>query len=783
MKNATRLMVTASAAAMMLHPGIARAQAQEPETKHSAALAEADIIVTARRQSERLQDIPVAVTALDKSFLENHTVQNLTELSQYVAGIKIETTVSPDQYILSLRGQRSSLVLSGVDPAVGLYVNEVPYSLAIGASQQFYDLESIQVLKGPQGTLFGQSTTGGAVLFTTARPTDVLEGSLKGGVKFFNGNSGYYGTAVLNLPVSEKLSVRIAASGIDREGYIKNKGPFPPIPGTPIPEARLNSRGTGDFSDDREINGRLSILFKPTDTVESLTVGTYGKMWTNGTGKHWTANNPNGFVQLVYGFYGLDAQQIFSDYQSMLKQNFWSAVNPIDQYVNTKTWGILNNTSIELSDTLTLRNIINYRHFHRDQRIEVMGAPFSIITPNNPVDGHEWSEELQLQGHALDGKLDFTSGLFFFEQKTDVRTGGVVLSMQPTDVYSNNVARSYAVYAQGTYSFTDQLSLTLGGRYTWDDRTVHIDGLSRVVTPTRCSLLVTGGGAALPIDACVIANSVSYSTPTWTVSLNYKLDPETLLYLAHRRGYRSGGLSLYGTSLTTALPFKPEKVTDIEFGTKRTWFLGGEASLITNLAAYYSDYKDAIRNISPPGGNPADILLTNASSAKIYGGELEMTLIPVKGLTIAGSAAYVHAKFGDFPTANGDATGNPLANVPRWALTGSIRYAPMDNENGKISLGVEGYYQSMFWFDDENQTPGVDGPIDSIRQPGYGLLSLRVDWENVMGSNIKASAFVTNLTKTEYYLGGSTLLYTGLGANAAVPGDPRVFGIELGIDF
>lgn len=781
-----KILVTASAAAMLCHAATAQAQAQDnrdEEQTTGTATATSEIVVTARRQAELLQDIPIAVTALGDEFLETHAVQNLTELTRYVAGFKVETAVSPDQYILSLRGQRSSLVLSGVDPAVGLYVNEVPYSLAIGASQQFYDLDSIQVLKGPQGTLFGQSTTGGAVLFTTAKPTDNFEGSISGGMKFFNGNYGYHGTAVLNLPVNEKLAVRVAASGIDRQGYIKNKGPFPPIPGTPVPESDLNSPKTGDFSDDRQINGRLSVLYKPTDTVESLTVGTFGQMWTNGTGKHWTANNPNGFVQLVYGFYGIDAQEEFEKNQAMLDRNFWTAQNPIDQFVKTKTWSVLNNTSIDLSPDLTLRNIISYRHFHRDQRIEVMGTPFSVITPNNPVDGHEWSEELQLQGTALDNRLDFTTGLFFFEQKTDVRTGGVVLAMPPTDVYSNNTARSYAIYAQGTYSFTDQLSLTAGARYTWDDRSVYLDGISRVVDPAPCNLLTTGGGDPLPLDECFIQNSVSYNTPTWTLSLNYKVDADTLVYLAHRRGYRSGGLSLYGTSLTTALPFRPEKVTDVEFGTKRTWHFGAEGSLVTNLAVYYADYKDAIRNISPPGGNPSDILLTNATSAEIYGGEFEVTLTPVRALTIAGSAAYVHARFGDFPTANGDATGNPLANVPEWALTGSIRYTPIDGANGAVSLGVEGYYQSKFWFDDENQDPAVDGPIDSIRQPGYGLLSLRVDWQNIMGSNVRASAYVTNLTKTEYYLGGSTLLYTGLGANAAVPGDPRVFGIEVGVDF
>lgn len=765
---------SALAAVCGLAPVTALAQpsARATPASQAAGVNLQEVVVTARRTEERLQSVPLAVTALGTQFLQEHTIQNFTQLNNYVPSLQIQTFSSPDQMIVGVRGQRNSELVPGHDPSVPIYVGEVPYGFPAGANQQLYDLQSVQVLKGPQGTLFGQSSTGGAVLLTPSRPTATFGGSLLAGLTAFSGGMGGYTTGVLNVPVNDGVMLRGALNVIQRPGYVSDRGPLPPLVPPPKP---LSPTRNERLADDHQIDGRFSVLLRPTDNLESYFIFQATQLRDVGTPLHITALNPKGFMSLIYPF----AQQVFQQQQAMYAHNFWTTQTGVASHVDVDTYGFSNITRWDLSGNLKLRNIIGLRHWRRDAIWDLSGSPIPAINPPQDQRGTEGSEEIQLQGDSFGGVLNWTTGLFFFDQDAHTEYGASILGGVPNSYFAHSISRSYAIYGQATSKLPwldERLSATVGVRYTFDQRRMQLDGNSPYLG--RC--IFTRGGKPLPSGpACSFNDRADFETPTYTVSLNYQADPATLLYVTSRRGYRAGGFSPNATSAEANIGFRPELVIDVEGGLKKDWRFGG-AVLRTNADIYYQHYTDIQRLVNPVNSpDPSLITIVNAAGANMPGGELEATLIPFSGLDLTGSLAVIHPHYTDFPTAQGNFKDNQLAEVPKVQYTLGVTYTlPLSESIGTVKVRGDYFHQSHVWYLDTAQGPAF-GPLASQGQDGYGIMNFRIDWQNVMNSKVDLAFYVNNALATKYTTSTGIVLYQNVGYNAATVGDPRVFGLEL----
>ncbi|MGH8444109.1 MAG: TonB-dependent receptor, partial [Solimonas sp.] len=472
------------------------------------------------------------------------------------------------------------------------------------------------------------------------------------------------------------------------------------------------------------------------------------------------------------------AQEAYDRVRAERARDFWSTESNARTFNRLDMQVISNATTWNINDDLLIKNIVGYRYFDRDDSIDFDGLPLQVLEVRHPDTGHEFSEELQMQGKAAGGTLDWVTGLYYAGQIIHRRSSQIVLAAPQVDApWVDTDNKTYAAFAQATWHVpaVEGLSLTGGLRYTRDERRQENRSISS--DPDVCVL--TSGGEALPADDCALRGAANYDEPTYSVSLDYKLDRGTLVYLAHRRGYRSGGFDYAATNSEAFGPFKPEFVTDFELGVKKDWRFG-DSLLRTNIAAYTQDYKDIQRFITRPD-QPA-VGVTNAASATINGGELELTFVPFEGLSLSGFYGLVFAEYHDFATGEGDFSNNDFAQAPReqLSLSGDWRL-PFDLRYGQVHFRADWYHQTRAYYTDTAQGPDY-GPADSQYQKAYGLVNLSLAWNSVMQSNFDLSLYARNVAGTETKPFG-VMLYRSLGYNISSIGDPRVIGLELNYRF
>ncbi len=756
----------------------AAAEAATPAAVAPAPIASSieEVIVTARRKEEKQQEVPLAITALSGDFLEKNAVVQLSDLNSYVPALHIDNFNSPTTTNIGIRAVRSTDIAPGQDSAVGVYMAEFNYGYTVGISQLMFDMQSVEVLKGPQGTLFGRNTTGGAMLFTPTRPDTETGYSANIGTSFFEGRHGVNAGAVFNVGVSDTLQLRAGFNVIDRDGYVRNAASRT----NTTDYQTVPSVGMTDFeplNDDRSGGWRLAALWTPTEQLESYTLYQGARVNTNGIGYSINALNPAGYVNAVFnGVTQPSAQDAYDRVRALQDADFWSTESNINTFSRLQMHVLSNATTWQFSDRVALKNVVGYRYFKRDDSIDFDGLPLQILEVRHPDTGREFSEELQLQGSTENGLFDWVAGLYYAQQSIERRTSQIVLGgpLAQTPVDADN--RSYAAFVQGTWRLpVDGLSATAGLRYTRDEREQE----NRRYYDISGACFLSAGGVTLPDDNCVFRGKTSYEEPTYSLSLDYKLDRDTMLYFANRRGYRSGGFDYAAQTLETFGPFAPEFVTDFEIGLKKDWRFG-DSLLRSNLAAYTQEYKDIQRFVSRPGIPGVGVI--NAATARINGGEMELTLIPFDGLAITGFYALTFAEYRDFVTGEGDFTDNEFAQVPREQFSLAFDYKlPLDADLGDVNLRADWYHQTHIFYADTAQGPDY-GNHDSQGQAAYSMVNLSLNWSSVARSNVDLSLYVRNLTNEEVKPFG-VLMYRSLGYNLSTIGEPRVIGLGLSYRF
>jgi len=667
-KFALRYSASAVAIAVLaLEPAHAQQTEVVPRTEADAAADTGqsdglgEILVTARRVTENLQDVPVAVTALSGDALKQKNIGQVSDLQFSVPNLQIKpSTIYPSQVEFIIRGQRQNLF---TDENVVTYVNGVPQDTR-GLS--LYDMESVQALKGPQGTLFGKNSIGGAMVFTTTRPKHDFGGSLE--MEYGNYNL-MKANAVINAPISDAVALRLAGEIERRDGVFKNTYP-----------------GMGDLGDRENESFRASLLIEPSSRFENLLTvdfkqrneipfpaiieaaplnatgfaGLVSILTTQVVQQQSALGGSNAVVDgnllvrqgnpfITRAFTGVG-----NAYPPMASLSGPGTIDPINTYGSeVRTWSVANNTTFELNDNISIKNIFGYSNIKAFDHSDPSGlsaytpnaslfynclfdptgncnagipGPIPALLSNNNVNYYNGkksvSNEVQFIGKF--DNFDFIGGLFY--SKTDLlysvnsffTIGGLSLYDNPATLNQTEDARhaqakigtdSYAVFAQGTYDFSgmgvEGLRLTLGARYTWVKTDIFnenffTDSNAQLITfaeanevQANCNQLNGTSGQITSVNDgtnCYLSGKKTDKAPTWTASLEYKLGRDTLAYLATRRGWKAGGANPTTRSQDFAF-FGPEKITDYELGLKHQGYLGSIPFRL-NVAGFIGKYKD-----------------------------------------------------------------------------------------------------------------------------------------------------------------------------------------------
>ena len=672
-----------------------------------------DIIVTAQRKEESLQKVPVAVTALSSELLDNARITNVESLSGFAPNVQLTTQGVQSIPIIQIRGLLSGTSDNGVDPKIGIYLDGVYIGRSVGSVFDLADLERVEILRGPQGTLFGRNSTGGAISLVSAAPTG--EFGIKQQVSYGNFDA-FRARTILNLPAMGPLSLKLSYLHDEMGGYSKNL-----LAGKTL-DFSLREPDFGTLTYARELGAknvdavqvaaRLDIApeFKVDyhfDYTDSKT--TAGPMQFLGT-------TPDAVGQLAGAIIAFQPMTggITNAGRSLLPEvAAATSVQPltVEGHNLTFQW--------DVADELTVKSITAYRKMKQKPNIHDLGATgglrFSVaqlgalltgdgagvLDPANqpgPNDSlftlltarstsqKQFTQELQF---IFDwDSVDLTSGLFYFHENSPATNvlgifqpvmNGVVLPTPLDDAFGSGVTRtraindSMAAYGQATWHATDQLDLTLGARYTIDDRETML-----------ISAAGAGGSGLIPGRVY----KTSYSKFNYTGIVSWRPNQDVTTYAKIASGYVAGGI-------LGAIPYEPENLTSYEVGLKSQWF---DNRLRANIAAFYSDYKD-LQTASFVGGVQR---FDNAGKARIWGIEGEFQAAPFDGFTLDASFGYTNFKYKEYLVYDEvNDQFNDVADIarvtytPKWnaRLAGNYEFAELPN-GGNVFVSAEARYRS-----------------------------------------------------------------------------------------
>jgi len=748
-----RHILLGSCAALALALGAAApAFAQDAATPAAESASELDaVVITARRKSETLQDVPLAVTAFSAEELATKHITTRTDLANFTPSLITITGGYPSEFAyFALRGQGPSFSST---PGVVPYFAEVPNPVTVdGRGGTLYDLASIQVVAGPQGTLFGKNATGGNILFEPQRPTNSFGGYLQGEVGNFNDRRAEF---ALNLPIVEdKALFRLAGESARRDGYTIDVGP---------------TFAGKDYDDVSYDSVRASLTLRPTANLEIYTVARYFQSSNNGPGtvlQQFNTTLGAGLLPVLLVYPGVATAAA----EQAARGNRRVAYDQ-DEFSDTTYWQIVNQTTFEISPSLKLKNIISYSSERFEYAYDYDATAFPIggqtargsypsVAPNY------FTEELQLLGKALDGALDFTLGAYYDEQTQNTAHWGGIFTQYPISFFLGPIpatlditSESHAVFAQGTmdlerYGAPHGLSLTAGLRHTWDSST------------TTTAIL------APPTTA-----SVEFDYTSYNLTLDYAPTPGFHVYVTSRDAYKMGGVNGGVPAGSAFANYPPEKLQDLEAGLKAMFRLGDMPTRL-NLAVYRGDYENIQRTTAEVISSVTLNVTRSAAKGLIQGFEFNGAIVPVEGLTLTASYSYIDAKYTklDGPSAALILTGAAFPYTPANKYALGVSYEWSLGSLGQANVSANYAFQSHFSTAQTNMAQ-----VKYL--PGYGLLNLRAGIDGLFGRPIDLSAFVTNAADKDYVTGLLDQYNTGGGVVTYTYGEPRMYGVQLRYHF
>lgn len=817
--------VLAIAGALAAPPALAQSS---PDTQSSsdtqAAAGEAqtagaigDIVVTATRRDTSLQTTPIAVTAIDSTLIAQSTPRDLGDLARFVPNFDAATITGFNAASFSIRGVGQNSIIVYFEPPVAVLVDDFVVPSVQTQLLDVFDVAQVEVLRGPQGTLFGKNTTGGAVTVRTKRPVlnDVgIEGRLQ---------AGSFGTmiaqAAVNVPIGDTLAFRGVVGYDTSDGYYRNGACYGPVVSfAPSKFAGRQGCGDGRSLGGRDVwIGRAKLLWEPSSQFSAL--AQYEWLRDSSDSIPTVSETPNS-PAFLFNTLGVGASNPRSDdplknagisgrSDALQKQNEGQIVD-VD--------GVYLNMDLNL-DFGTFTSVTGYRSqrsrlpntYTGQAPVAADGEVLSLFDANRSDDRNTFQQEVRFASD-FGGPFDFVAGGFHQRDDTnfcvaqvlgflDLASGPLPFgswNQTPYVLCNAQEARSTAVFVEGAYKITPELTFTAGGRYTWERKRwlgrqqVFIPQLNGGFDPTiRINDALDANVYDFPANVIEVTDSAN--EPTWRASLAWQATPDFFAYGTYSRGFKAGG---FNDQIGGFAPFvnpdgsqdlaafaeaasatRPERADSFEIGIK-TDFL--DDRLRVNLTGFYVKYSDLQKQIVVPitvGGQQNQVTrFFNAASATVRGFELEATAVPVDRLTFRAVAGFQDGQYDEFETpipAGYDLSTAPLDRLPRWSTMLDGTYdVPLGNLRLLLNGNVAYTASSLF-------TQSITSPDENTFLNARTLFNASITLAEI-DDRYYARVVGRNLTDQRYRTASQVV--GGLWSNSQF-GPPRYFGIELGVNF
>jgi iron complex outermembrane receptor protein len=707
----TKALATSAASGVLLWAGLACAQ-----TPAAADQVEEIVVTATKTGATSLQKTSMAISAFTAGDLERSRIATVKDLVQFTPNLSVaQNNVFAQIYI---RGIGSNNVFNGSDPSSTVQVDGVYIARPFSQFGSFLDVERVEVLRGPQGTLYGRNSVGGTINVISRAPTDTLSAK----AEVIGGNYGLFSEqAYVSGPIiADKLVFSLSESYARHDPYRKN----------------IVASGN-DIDDQNQGSVRAQLLWRAAENVTATTRVDYAS----------ADYHPMGYAKLLKS-YNAVTDTILGDYGKVALSGKGTGV--------MRNGGVAEDINVDLPGGMKLKSLTaareNVMKTFTDTDSTNINTTYSLTSEKQ----RQFSEELNLSGKI--GQLDYVTGLYYFREK--VTTYSIVQQLAAgtyTGIFPVSHDEAKAAYAQGSYHFTDRLTGTLGVRYSSEEKIFNGNvGAYRQATNLPVSKAPT-----------VYVGDGRYHAFTPKFGLEYRFADNIFGYASATRGFKSGGFNQTSTTAVASKGFSPEKIWAYETGVKTDWL---DRRLRLNLTAFHYDYKDLqVQNFITPGVTD----ISNAATAKIDGVELETVARPTHALTLMGNLSWLDARYDKFPGASGtggvviDASGNRLNASPEFQGSLSAQYDWSLPKGAGLSLRAEGSWQAREYFVASND------PAQS--QKAYGLLngSLAYDFPD---GRTQISLWGKNLLDEEYVTATATISPVVSGR----PGDPRTVGVRLG---
>jgi iron complex outermembrane receptor protein len=688
-----------------------------------------EIVVTSRKREEKLQEIPIAVSVVTSDDLENIAATDISTIQDYVPNVSIYQGRNQSTTLTAfIRGVGQSDPLWGVDPGVGLYIDDVYIARAQGALLDVYDVERVEVLRGPQGTLYGKNTIGGAIKYVTKPMTDQPQAKITYSPGSFN-TQEFRG--MISGPIVEgKLRGKAAFAKLTRDGY-----------GTNLYTGR-------DVSDKNTTAWRLGLEFLPVDNLSFQLNYDHTQDDAEPLGYKRLQANP-----LCPLFLGAPCEPFDNNFDTE------SGLAPLN---STDSTGYSLTVAWDISDALKFKSITAYRETDTENNIDFDTTPAPIVDSAPIYFDDQTTQEFQLVYTGSD-KWDGVVGLFYFDGKAGGTVKATFVGSTFTTTDGDVATESYAVYADANVHLTDKLTLNLGIRPTREKKTGRAFNV----------LNTDGTFEDILVVLADFKDDVTFTSWAPKIGLEYQFNPDVMGYVKANRGFKSGGYNVRAQSEIypeSALPFDDEVMTVGEIGVKTVLF---NRSLVFNAAAFYGDYSDiqvsTFTSYDSDGDGEDDAFFgnfLNAGNATIKGVELEYNWSSPTFFGLSGFLAYLDAKPDSFLDEDNDGFVDTqvITNAPEW--TGSIR-ANFDFPlfGGLLTASVGYSYRDTSVLTNEGgadpRDPTGMTPLEPLSQDAYGLVDAWVSWLSRNG-HWRFGVTGKNLTDEDYLITGYNLPVFGV---------------------
>lgn len=775
-----------------------------------------EVIVMAQKRAESLQEVPIAATALTGDALAVRFAKDFTDISGAIPNTSLELEgISNYSAAFYIRGQGVLNRGPFIDPAVGVITDGVADGRVNTAMQDFLDIEAVETLRGPQGTLQGRNATAGAVLVRHFKPNvDEFEGNIGGTIGKFE---RYDVQGMINIPIIEGAAAfRVAAKYAEQDGYYNNRydGGGEPIGGQErfsiLPSLRYETENwditlRGDYAkydDDAsvlvplnrcQVDPRIPGIFDPTNPNNGIAgADLFVRLTALNQG-----NDPNGGPDAAYATCAKPANK--NRYTVSQDRNL-----PDD--AELEVWGTTAEINYDLADLGTVTYVGNYRDTEETSALDVDGGPLPIFFNTENTTHWQTSHELRFAS-AFSDLVDVVAGVLYFEQKYDLtRRAQLQLSFLPgavpiiSQTRSSQENKQWGAFAQTDWHLTDKLTLVVGGRYSYDEKDFVICSNN----PIPCSGTFADGTPRTQSD------SENWNDFSPRIGVNYSVTDEIFTYAYWARGFRAGGFNGEAANIAAAGPYDPEENNTFEAGFKADLF---DDRLRLNGAVFYMEVEDLQRNISRVNAatGVVEIITQNAATAEFQGVELEMTALLTDRLTLNGSLGWLDSEYSDFCTdLNGTAPNDPslspcgpavvtplgvtqpvdqsflpLARAPEWTYRLNATY-DVDVPFGSLLFSAEWVYTDELFTNDQGAPNGLDTGLtnfDGTRIDPYRdeteVVNASVTWRDTQ-ERFKVSVYGKNLTNEYFY---RRLSFAAPTLSFGTLNEPREYGVEASYAF